>query len=88
MIFTFLSVYFTDDGQSLGKAMVELSKKWEGVSAPRIDKPSDSPTEKDIKNIISKMLQFESTNRITAAEVVDRLSELKGCESEVQSTNL
>ena len=64
--------------------MAETSKEWEGVSAPRIDKPSDSKNEKAIKSIISQMLQFEPANRITAAQVADRLSKLKVDKAEGQ----
>ena len=83
-----LSVYLTEEGQALGKAMVEASKEWEGVSAPRIDKSSDSAKKKAIKNIISQMLQFEPANRITAAQVVDRLLELKGEKVEVEKPSV
>ena len=79
-----LSLYLTEEGQALGKVLVKASKDFEGVSAPRIHKSSDSAKEKAIKNIISKMLQFEPANRITAAEVVDRLSKLKGDKAEGQ----
>ena len=63
--------------------MLEASKEWE-VLAPRIDKSSDSTNEKAIKSIISQMLQFEPANRITAAQVVDRLSKLKFDKAEGQ----
>ena len=82
-ILVLLSVYFTEDGQGLGKALVEASKVFE-VSAPRIDKSNDSAKEKAIKNIISQMLQFEPANRINAAQVVDRLLELTGDKTEVK----
>ena len=71
-------VCVTGDGRGLGKVMFEVSTYLKGVSEPRIDMPSDSTREKAIKNIISKMLQLEPADRITAAKVVDRLSKLKG----------
>ena len=74
---------FTEEGQGLGKAMFEASKYME-VTKPRIDKSSDNAKEKAIKNIISKMLQFEPANRITAAQVVDSLLELKDEKNEEQ----
>ena len=57
--------------------MIETSKKWRGVSAPQIDKPSDNTEEREIKNIITQMLQLEPSNRITAAQVLERLVEVK-----------
>ena len=56
--------------------MFEASKYLK-VSAPVIEKSSDSTKEKAIKNIISQMLQLEPADRITTAQAVDRLSELK-----------
>ena len=56
--------------------MMKTSKKWT-VGAPRIDKPSDTTTEREIKNIVTQMLQFEPDNRITAAQALERLTEVK-----------
>ena len=64
--------------------MLELSKEWEGF-APRIEKSSDSVTESAIKKVISQMLQFEPANRITAKEVVKRLTKLKAGRKRVDS---
>ena len=66
-----------ENGQSLANAMMELSKKWTAVGAPRIDKRSDTTTEREIKNIIMQMLQFEPDNRITAVQVIGRLTGVK-----------
>lgn len=66
----------TEDGQSLAKAMMKFSKKWL-VSAPRIDKPSDTTTEREIKNVILQMLQLEPANRITAVDCFEKLTEVK-----------
>ena len=63
--------------------MVEAAKYFK-VTEPCIDQSSDSAKEKAIKNIISQMLQFEPANRITATQVVDRLSELKGDKAEAE----
>ena len=56
--------------------MMKFSKKWM-VSAPRIDKPSDTTTEREIKTVILQMLQLEPANRITAADGFGKLVEVK-----------
>ena len=63
--------------------MVEASKEW-NITGPCIEKSSNNATEKAIKSIILQMLQFEPSHRITAAEVVDRLTELKGNGTELE----
>ena len=64
--------------------MFEVSKEFEVHVAPRIDKSSDSVTERAIKSVILQMLQSEPSNRITAAEVVKELTKLKGNKTEVK----
>ena len=73
----------TEEGRSLGKAMVEASKEWK-VMEPRIGNSSDTAMETAIKEIILQMLQFEPAHRIAAAQVVDRLTKLKGDKREVE----
>ena len=63
-------------GQSLAKALIEASKIL-NIKEPHINKPSDTNEETRIKNIIVQMLQFEPSSRITAAQVLRQLIQLK-----------
>ena len=65
------------NGQSLGKVLWETRNKRSGKFIPNIDKPSDTPLERAIKNIIRDMLEVEPEKRPTISEVVMRLTELR-----------
>ena len=65
--------------------MAEASSEW-NIYEPRIHNSSDSAMEREIKKIILPMLRFDPAHRITAAEVVDRLTELQGDKTEAEQS--
>ena len=70
----------TVNGKSIGRAMYEMQlqfgSEWSGFT-PDINKPTDTPLERAIKRVIKGMIQTQPADRMSMAEVVSRLAELR-----------
>ena len=71
---------FTVNGKSIGRAMYEMQvqfgSEWSGFT-PDINKPTDTPLERAIKGVITRMIQTQPADRMTMAEVVNKFAELR-----------
>ena len=66
----------TINGKGLGEMMWISYKNKENFSLPIHDR-SDSALESAVKHVIERMIQFEPSDRLSAAEVVEELSKLR-----------
>ena len=68
---------FAVNGQPVGKAMTESKSNLLHRLQPPTDKPTDNDIEKATKEILKNTLQYESNDRPTMKQVMERLSQLK-----------